>query len=102
MLSFGYLLNAKFMKLSFQTKISDETLLHCFRYSIDDPKYTYFYTMSGEDQERMMKAASHQLEDTFKGCKVFGKIANCADVFDVVPTTAGNTYLEISMFITQN
>ena len=59
------------------------------RYSIDNPKYTYFHTMPAEDSAEFIQHASHSLIHTFVSCKIFGRIEQCADVIDVVPTDAG-------------
>ena len=59
------------------------------RYSIENPKYTYFHTMPAEDSAEFIQHASHSLIHTFVSCKIFGRIEQCADVIDVVPTDAG-------------
>lgn len=81
----------------FQYEQSDLSRYPYCRYSIDDPKYEFFYTMTGEDSERFIRTAAHPLELTFNSCKIFGKITTCSDVFDVVPTNAGINCCETSV-----
>ena len=45
--------------------------------------------MPAEDSAEFIQNAAHSLIHTFVSCKIFGRIEQCADVIDVVPTDAG-------------
>lgn len=69
--------------------ITDVTCYHRFR--SDDPRYYYFHLMPANDTEGFLKDAAHPLKFSISKCIVFGKMTDCEDVFEVVPTDAGES-----------